>query len=50
VTSQRYVDGVGTDTRTAADLNPLYELLDASARETSGSGAEARRDGPSARY
>ncbi|MGY4646391.1 hypothetical protein [Mycobacterium sp. URHB0021] len=30
-TSQRYVDGAGTDTRTAAELNPLYGLLDASA-------------------
>lgn len=28
VTSQRYVvDGAGADTRTAAELNPLYELL-----------------------
>lgn len=27
VTSQRYVDGAGTDTRTAAELNPLYGLL-----------------------
>ena len=27
VTSQRYVDGAGTDTRAAAELNPLYELL-----------------------
>ncbi|BBY46820.1 hypothetical protein MARA_02500 (plasmid) [Mycolicibacterium arabiense] len=27
VTSQRYVDGAGTDTRTAAELNPLYDLL-----------------------
>jgi hypothetical protein len=26
-TSQRYVDGAGTDTRAAAELNPLYELL-----------------------
>jgi integrase len=29
VTSQRYVDGAGADTRPAAELNPLYELLDA---------------------
>ncbi|WP_161600585.1 tyrosine-type recombinase/integrase [Mycolicibacterium hodleri] len=28
VTSQRYVDGAGTDTRTVAELNPLYDLLD----------------------
>jgi hypothetical protein len=46
VTSQRYVDGAGTDTRPAAELNPLHELLDASACNTSGSEAEARRDGP----
>ncbi|BDX32367.1 integrase [Mycobacterium antarcticum] len=26
-TSQRYVDGAGTETRTAAELNPLYDLL-----------------------
>lgn len=27
VTSQRYVDGAGTETRSAAELNPLYGLL-----------------------
>lgn len=27
VTSQRYVDGAGTETRAAAELNPLYGLL-----------------------
>jgi integrase len=27
VTSQRYVDGAGTETRAAAELNPLYHLL-----------------------
>lgn len=27
VTSQRYVDGAGTQTRAAAELNPLYQLL-----------------------
>lgn len=27
VTSQRYVDGAGLDTRSAAELNPLYALL-----------------------
>lgn len=27
VTSQRYVDGAGIDTRSAAALNPLYDLL-----------------------
>lgn len=28
VTSQRYVDGAGTETRSAAELNPLYSVLD----------------------
>jgi site-specific recombinase XerD len=32
VTSQRYVDGAGADTRPAAELNPLYLLLDATQR------------------
>jgi site-specific recombinase XerD len=27
-TSQRYVDGAGTETRAAAERNPLYDLLD----------------------
>ena len=27
VTSQRYVDGAGTETRAASELNPLYDLL-----------------------
>jgi integrase len=27
VTSQRYVDGAGTETRAASQLNPLYDLL-----------------------
>lgn len=27
VTSQRYVDGAGMETRSAAELNPLYDLL-----------------------
>jgi integrase len=27
VTSQRYVDGAGIETRSAAELNPLYGLL-----------------------
>lgn len=27
VTSQRYVDGAGTDTRSAIELNPLYRLI-----------------------
>lgn len=27
VTAQRYVDGAGTDTRSAAELNPLYDIL-----------------------
>jgi integrase len=32
VTSQRYVDGAGTETRAASELNPLYELLNARER------------------
>jgi integrase len=27
VTSQRYVDGAGTETRAATELNPLYDIL-----------------------
>ena len=27
VTSQRYVDGAGNDTRAATELNPLYDTL-----------------------
>jgi len=34
VTSQRYVDGAGAETRTAAELNPLYVLLDAGQRDS----------------
>lgn len=34
VTSQRYVDGAGTETRAAAELNPLYELLNAKERHS----------------
>lgn len=29
VTSKRYVDGAGTETRAASELNPLYDLLKA---------------------
>ena len=29
VTSQRYVDGAGADTRDATELNPIYELVEA---------------------
>jgi site-specific recombinase XerD len=32
VTSQRYVDGAGTETRAASELNPLYKLLKARER------------------
>ena len=32
VTSQRYVDGAGTDTRSAAERNPLYDILGARGR------------------
>ena len=34
VTSQRYVDGAGTETRAASELNPLYDLLKADGRPT----------------
>ena len=34
VTSQRYVDGAGTDTRSAAELNPLYNLLATHGRDS----------------
>lgn len=33
VTSQRYVDGAGTDTKSAAELNPIYELLSTDLRK-----------------
>jgi integrase len=34
VTSQRYVDGAGTETRSAAELNPLYDLLNSHERNS----------------
>jgi site-specific recombinase XerD len=34
VTSQRYVDGAGTDTRSAAELNPLYDILATTRRQS----------------
>jgi site-specific recombinase XerD len=34
VTSQRYVDGAGTETRAASELNPLYDLLKTDGRPT----------------
>jgi integrase len=34
VTSQRYVDGAGTETRAAAELNPLYDLLNTPGRHS----------------
>ncbi|MEE6140768.1 tyrosine-type recombinase/integrase [Mycobacterium sp. 050128] len=34
ITSQRYVDGAGADTRSAAELNPLYGLLSLIERES----------------
>jgi hypothetical protein len=33
-TSQRYVDGAGTETRSAAELNPLYDLLNTRERHS----------------
>ena len=34
VTSQRYVDGAGIDTRAAAELNPLYDILATTRRQS----------------
>jgi len=34
VTSQRYVDGAGIETRAAAELNPLYDLLNTPERHS----------------
>lgn len=34
VTSQRYVDGAGIDTRSAAELNPLYDILATTRRQS----------------
>ena len=34
VTSQRYVDGAGIDTRAAAEQNPLYGLLSTQRRDS----------------
>lgn len=34
ITSQRYVDGAGADTRSAAELNPLYGLISGGNRES----------------
>lgn len=34
VTSQRYVDGAGNDTRSAAELNPLYYILATTRRQS----------------
>lgn len=46
VTSQRYVDGAGADTRSAAELNPLYDLLPRAERDTHPSNALRHDDFP----
>jgi hypothetical protein len=48
-TSQRYVDGAGADTRTAAELNPLYELLSADRREETNAPTTRRNNSSRAR-
>jgi Phage integrase family len=45
-TSQRYVDGAGADTRTAAELNPLYELLSTERRQETHAPTTRRNDSP----
>ena len=44
-TSQRYVDGAGTDTRSAAELNPLYDILGAHSRDAPNSSINKHRNG-----
>ncbi|WP_438803799.1 tyrosine-type recombinase/integrase [Mycobacterium paraintracellulare] len=44
-TSQRYVDGAGADTRSAAELNPLYNILDAHSRDVPNLSINKRRNG-----
>ena len=48
-TSQRYVDGAGADTRSAAELNPLYDILGAHRRDASDSAISKRRNNTHAR-
>lgn len=43
-TSQRYVDGAGADTRSAAELNPLYDILGAHSRDAPNSSINKRRN------
>ena len=49
VTSQRYVDGAGADTRGAAEQNPLYELLNAPRPEAKEPTTTTRSDAPRAK-
>lgn len=41
-TSQRYVDGAGADTRSAAELNPIYDIL--------GARSQAARNSPMSKH
>lgn len=43
-TSQRYVDGAGADTRSAAELNPIYNILGAHNRDAPNSPINKRRN------
>jgi hypothetical protein len=44
ITSQRYVDGAGADTRSAAEINPLYGLISAGERRSEGPNGNAIND------
>lgn len=44
ITSQRYVDGAGADTRSAAELNPLYGLISAGKHEYDVPNGNATKD------
>lgn len=44
ITSQRYVDGAGADTRSAAELNPLYGLLAAEGHKSEMPSGKAAKD------
>lgn len=48
-TSQRYVDGAGADTRSAAELNPIYDILGARNQALPNSPIRNRRKGSRAR-
>ncbi|WP_082972078.1 alpha/beta fold hydrolase [Mycobacterium sp. 1245852.3] len=44
ITSQRYVDGAGADTRSATELNPLYGLISAGKHESEEPNSNATND------